>query len=165
MLSRVIDIADRWVGRVVAAVQWLALPLAALLLLQWPLREMVQRFSREANDLGQVVFALYVSMALTAALRAGTHLHTDVLAHRYPARVQRALAVSGLVLAIVPWCCYVLATHGATAVRSIALLEAFPDTFNPGYFVVKLAPLLMAALLLLQSLSALARLLAREASS
>ena len=153
MLTRL----DRALGRIVAAAQWLVLPIAALLLLQWPLREIVQRFSREANDLGQALFALYVSVALTAALRAHAHLHTDVVAHRYPNRVRRALTVGGLLLATIPWSLFVLVTHAEPAWRSLVGLEAFPDTFNPGYFVVKLAAWLMALLLLLQSLVDLAR--------
>jgi hypothetical protein len=43
-----------------------------------------QVYSREANDLGQWLFALYVAGAVTAATRAGTHLAVDTLARRYP---------------------------------------------------------------------------------
>jgi hypothetical protein len=45
----------------------LVLPLAGLLFFQWPLRECVQAYSHEANDLGQVLFALYVAVAIFAA--------------------------------------------------------------------------------------------------
>jgi len=46
---------DRLVGLLVAGAKWLALPLITLLFLQWPLRDVVRGWSREANDLGQVV--------------------------------------------------------------------------------------------------------------
>jgi hypothetical protein len=36
--------------------------------------------------------------------------------------------------------------------RSVLALEKFPDTFNPGYFVIKLAALLLAVLALCQVL-------------
>jgi len=55
-----------------------------LLFLQWPLRDLVQAYSREANDLAQVLFALYVSIALTQATRQRTHLATDALARHLP---------------------------------------------------------------------------------
>ncbi len=45
------------------------LPVALILFLQWPLRDFVRAYSREANDLGQWIFALYVSLALTFATR------------------------------------------------------------------------------------------------
>jgi hypothetical protein len=35
--------------------------------------------------------------------------------------------------------------------QSVRQLESFPDTFNPGYFVVKLAMLLLVVLVLLQA--------------
>lgn len=158
MLDHTIRILDRALSRVVDAAQWLALPIAALLLLQWPLREVIAKFSREANDFGQVLFALYVSIALTCAMRAGAHLHTDVLSHRYPPRVRRVLALLGLLLALIPWSVFVLVAHFDSARRSLALLESFPDTTNPGYFIIKLAAWLMALLLLLQSLVELIRL-------
>ena len=82
---------DRWIGHFVVAAKWLALPLILLLFLQWPLRDLVHKFSREANDLGQVAFALFVAVSVTAATRAGTHLAADVLARRYPKRVRRRL--------------------------------------------------------------------------
>jgi TRAP-type C4-dicarboxylate transport system permease small subunit len=75
---------DRLIGCVVAAAKWLALPLITLLFLQWPLRELFRGYSREANDLGQVVFALFVAVSITAATRAGTHLAVDQLAQGTP---------------------------------------------------------------------------------
>src|SRR5437868_2421511 len=60
---------DRTLGRLVAAASILVLPVSLLLFLQWPLREWLLAYSREANDLAQVLFALYVSVAITAATR------------------------------------------------------------------------------------------------
>ena len=65
---------DRVLGRFIAAGRWLVLPVALALFLQWPLREFVQWGSREANDLGQWIFALYVSLAVTFATRERAHL-------------------------------------------------------------------------------------------
>jgi len=143
---------DRGVGLIIAAAKWLVLPLAFLLLAQWPLREVVQQYSREANDLGQILFALYVAIALSCATRRDAHLATDVVAHRYPPRFRAALLRVGLAVTLVPWSLYVLATGTATVWRSVVALEAFPETFNPGYFVVKIATWILAALLLLQTL-------------
>ena len=56
---------DRCVAAAVRGAGWLMLPLALLLFAQWPLRELVQAGSREANDLAQVVFALYMAVART----------------------------------------------------------------------------------------------------
>lgn len=54
------DMLDRTLGRLVTAASVLVLPVSLLLFLQWPLREWVQAYSREANDLAQALFAIYV---------------------------------------------------------------------------------------------------------
>src|ERR1700692_4816215 len=94
---------DRLIGCVVAAAKWLALPLITLLFLQWPLRDLFRSYSREANDVGQVVFALFVAVSITAATRAGTHLAADLLAQRYSARTRHRLRQIGAALGVVPW--------------------------------------------------------------
>jgi TRAP-type mannitol/chloroaromatic compound transport system permease small subunit len=155
-MRNVLRRCDRGIAAIIAAAKWLVLPVALLLLLQWPLREVVQRFSREANDLGQLFFATYVAVALTCASRHGAHLATDVVSHRYSARVRQALIRAALAFALVPWSLFVLVTSATTTWRSVVALESFPETYNPGYFVIRIAVWLLAALALLQALVAIA---------
>ena len=143
---------DRLIGHVVAAARWLALPLIVLLFLQWPLRDLFRGYSREANDLGQVVFALFVAVSVTAATRAGTHLAADLLAQRYSARTRRRLNQIGSAVGLLPWALFVLVAGKTTIVSSVHDLELFQDSGNPGYFLVKVALWVMAALILGQSL-------------
>ena len=130
---------DRILSSVLSCLKWLALPISLLLFLQWPLREYVHAYSREANDLGQWLFALYVAASVTAASRAGTHLATDALARHYPAATRRFLAQAGNLLALVPWALCILITATPPILRSLGQLERFPETGNPGYFLIKLA--------------------------
>jgi TRAP-type mannitol/chloroaromatic compound transport system permease small subunit len=143
---------DRVIGHVVAAAKWLALPLVVLLFLQWPLRDVFRAFSREANDLGQVTFAFFVATSVTAATRAQTHLAADLLARRYPPRVRRRLGQLGSALGLLPWAVFVLIASKSTVISSLRDLEAFQDSGNPGYFLVKLALWAMAILIIGQSL-------------
>jgi TRAP-type mannitol/chloroaromatic compound transport system permease small subunit len=143
---------DRLIGHVVAVAKWLALPLIVLLFLQWPLRDLFHGYSREANDLGQVTFALFVAASVTAATRAGTHLAADLLAQRYSARTRRRLQQAGSAIGLLPWSLFVLIASRTTIVSSVRDLESFQDSGNPGYFLVKLALWGMAALILGQSL-------------
>src|SRR3954447_8188591 len=143
---------DGLVGRVVAAAKWLALPLIMLLFLQWPLRDLVRGFSREANDLGQVVFALFVAVSVTAATRAGTHLAVDLLARRYSPATRRRLAQLGAGLGLLPWGIFILVASRTAVVSSVRGLEAFQDSGNPGYFLIKVALCVMAAVIVSQSL-------------
>jgi len=143
---------DRLVGRIVAAAQWLALPLILLLFLQWPLRDLVRCCSREANDLGQIAFALFVAVSVTAATRAGTHLASDVLAYRYSPRTRRRLRQAGALVAILPWALFIVVAGKPFVVQSVLGLEAFPDSYNPGYFLIKAALWLFAILMITQAL-------------
>jgi TRAP-type mannitol/chloroaromatic compound transport system permease small subunit len=153
---------DRLIGQIVAAAKWLALPLIVLLFLQWPLRELLGSYSREANDLGQVAFALFVAVSVTAATRAGTHLAADLLARRYSARTRRRLDQAGSAIGLLPWALFVLIAGKSTVLSSLRDLESFQDSGNPGYFLVRLALWLMAALILGQSLVDIFRPLAAD---
>jgi TRAP-type C4-dicarboxylate transport system permease small subunit len=138
------------------------LPLIVLLFLQWPLRELLGSYSREANDLGQVAFALFVAVSVTAATRAGTHLAADLLARRYSARTRRRLDQAGSAIGLLPWALFVLIAGKSTVLSSLRDLESFQDSGNPGYFLVRLALWLMAALILGQSLVDIFRPLAAD---
>jgi TRAP-type mannitol/chloroaromatic compound transport system permease small subunit len=145
-------VLDRIVGVVILAGGVLVLPVGLLLFLQWPLREVIQSYSREANDLAQCLFALYVSIAITFATRRHAHLATDVVAQGYTENTRRTLARVGALLVLVPWALFILYAAWPMTAQSVRQLEAFPETFNPGYFVLKIALLLAALLVLLQAL-------------
>ena len=148
---------DRMLGAMIGAMRWLALPLILLLFLQWPLRDLVRCCSREANDLGQIFFALFVAASITAATRAGTHLAADALAQHYSPRIRHMLRKAGALFGLVPWAAFVLVASKPTVLSSVAAFEAFPDTANPGYFLIKLAVWVMALMVLAQTLVLLAQ--------
>ena len=151
-MTRLIGGLDRLVAAILEVGQWLLLPVVALLFLQWPLREVVQHFSREANDLGQWLFALYVAMAFTAATRAHTHLAADAVARHYGERTRAWLWRLGVLIGLAPWALFVAIAGAKLVVPSVLAREAFADTYNPGYFIIKLALWVLAGLILLQSI-------------
>jgi TRAP-type C4-dicarboxylate transport system permease small subunit len=147
-----IDKVDRTVRSMVAAARWLVLPVALILFLQWPLRDFVQWGSREANDLGQWIFALYVSLAVTFATRERAHLAVDAIAHDYPLGARRFIGRWGTLACVAPWSLFMIWTTWPLAQRSALLLEKFPETMNSGYFLIKVAAVLLALLALVQAL-------------
>ena len=142
---------DRLIGHAIAAAQWLTLPLVLLLFLQWPLRDIVRCCSREANDVGQIIFAVFVAVSVTAATRAGTHLAADTLAHRYSARARVLIKRLGTAVSMLPWAIFVIVSGASFVVPSLRGLEAFADTGNPGYFIIKAALWIMALLIIAQA--------------
>jgi len=143
---------DQLVASILAAAKWLALPIVVLLFLQWPLRSIIGLYSRQANDLGQWLFALYVAASIAAATRAKAHLAADTIARNYSQATREWLARAGALFGLVPWSIIVLVTSWSLVRDSTLLLERFPDTGNPGYFIIKLALLLMALLVLFEGL-------------
>ncbi len=150
--QRSLALLDRGLGLFIGAGTVLVLPVSLLLFLQWPLRDLVQAYSREANDLAQWLFALYVSLALSYATRRRAHLATDALARRLPPRVHDLIARLAPLLVLVPWSLFIVIEAWASVAEAIVRLEGFPDTYNPGYFMVKASMLLLALLVLLQAL-------------
>jgi TRAP-type mannitol/chloroaromatic compound transport system permease small subunit len=143
---------DRLNGTLVAAAKWLALPLITLLFLQWPLRDLFRGYSREANDLGQVAFAFFVAVSVTAATRSGAHLAADLVARQYSVRTRRRLNRLGAAIGLLPWALFVLIAGKGAVLSSLHDLERFQDSGNPGYFLIKIALWVMAGLVFSQSL-------------
>lgn len=142
----VVRALDRIVGGASRAASVLALPLSLLLFLQWPLREWLHAYSREANDAAQILFALYVGVAITAATRAHAHLAAGTVPAG--ARLPRIAAI----VVLAPWSIFLLYAAWASVVQSVRQLEAFPETYNPGYFLIRCALVLLALLVLAQAI-------------
>jgi TRAP-type mannitol/chloroaromatic compound transport system permease small subunit len=156
-MTTLIVALDILVEKILAFSRWLIVPIVVLLFVQWPLRDLVRAYSREANDLGQWIFALYVAASFTSATRARTHLCADQVAQNYSEHVRVALLRAGILVGLLPWAAFVLIAARNIVVPSVAGLEAFPDTANFGYFIVKASTWVLAALVLIQGLIDLAR--------
>lgn len=148
-------------GRLIAAASVLVLPLALLLFAQWPLRDWVQAYSRQANDAAQILFAVYAAVAITAASRSKSHLalvkhSTHAIKHIATWRTW------ALLVCVAPWATFLLWTATPQMFASVAGLEAFSEGLTPGYFMLRIALVLLALLVLLEALAqVLADVLAR----
>ena len=153
---RLLKLLDTGLSRLTGLAAWLGLAVAALLFAQWPLRALLGDVSRQANDLGQWLFALFLAAAFTAATRAGAHLSADSLARAYTVRTRAYLARAALLIAVLPWALFLIYAGAPIAWRSLAQLERFQDTLDPGYFMIKLAALALPLLAALDALIVLA---------
>ena len=142
---------NRLLTLLLAAASWLTPPIVLLLFLQWPLREYVGSISRQANDIGQWLFALLIAASVTAATRARVHLAADSFARHYSRNTRRRIRVAATLLALIPWAAFVLVASRTQVLASLQQREAFPDTLNPGYFIIKLAIWVLTSLMLVQA--------------
>jgi len=124
----------------------LVIPLAFLLFAQWPLREWVQAYTRQANDMAQLIFAVYVTLAVFAASRTNTHIVLE--ANQAPSDKSKAHWKIYLQwLCVVPWAAFMLWSWWDDVQRSTLGLERFPDSNLPAYFIIKIDLLLMLLML------------------
>lgn len=144
---------DRLFDALFRLARWLVLPIVLLLFLQWPLRETLGSVSRQANDLGQILFALLVAVALTAATRANGHIAVDAMSRHYSPHTRRTLCRVMSATVLVPWAAFLSWTAAPMAWQSLMQLERFPDTANAGYFIIRAAVLLMGLLALAAGLA------------
>jgi TRAP-type C4-dicarboxylate transport system permease small subunit len=128
----------------------LVIPLAVLLFAQWPLRDWLQNYSRQANDAAQICFALYAAVAITAASRAGSHL--TLSSHDKPGtRGAKSWRAWALLVCLVPWALFLLWTSAPQMWASVRQLESFSEGLTPGYFFLRIALVLLALLVLLEA--------------
>jgi hypothetical protein len=71
--------------------------------------------------------------------------------------MQNLIARWGCLLCVAPWALFMIWTIEPTVMRSVLMLEKFPETNNFGYFLIKFAALLLAVLALLQAMVDLVR--------
>jgi hypothetical protein len=90
-----------------------------------------------------------MAVAVTAATRAGVHLG----AGHGPGRPSRRRAWA-LLACVGPWAAFVLWSAWPQVAASVRSLEKFPETFNPGYFLIKIALALMVLLVLADAVAA-----------
>jgi hypothetical protein len=127
----------------------LVIPLALLLFAQWPLRDGLQNYSRQANDVAQMVFALYAAVAVTAASFSGRHLALEnSSAADDPKPSWRVWA---LLLCVAPWAVFLLWSAVPQMIASVTQLESFSEGLTPGYFVLRIALVMLPVLVLLEA--------------
>ncbi len=67
-------VARRWLHWLTVGASGLVIGLCLLLFVQWPLRDWIQAYSRQANYIGQIIFSLYAAVAIAAASVTNSHL-------------------------------------------------------------------------------------------
>jgi hypothetical protein len=128
----------------------LVIALSLLLFVQWPLRDWIQAYSRQANDVGQILFALYTSVAITEA--SLTKHHLAIASHHNNAdKVNAPWRSWALLLCVGPWALFLIWTAVPQMLVSVAQLESFSEGNTPGYFILRIALVLLGVLVLVEA--------------
>jgi TRAP-type mannitol/chloroaromatic compound transport system permease small subunit len=136
---------------------WLVLFVIVALFAQLPLREWVGAGHILANDYGQIAHAAVFMVGVAYAMRWDGHVRLGVFYQRMSRRVRLLVDLAGTILFVMPWIGIVLWFSWSTTVRSVAVLEKFPETWSPGYWLFKVLLLVFGVLVTLQALGHVAR--------
>ena len=116
---------------------FLVVPLMFLLWVQWPLREFLHSGYREANDLGQIVFAYYLAVAVSVASISGTHLH--VLKKTSWINLHPSISVLPSAFLTLPWALLLSWYSLPLILQSFYEHEKFPESLMSGFYFLKAA--------------------------
>jgi len=126
--------------------------LVFLLWIQWPMRVFLGGNSRLFNDIGQIVFAFFWVLAFAVACSTQSHLKLTSSVHPQPER-EIWRATWSLIITL-PWAVFVIYSAWPLLFHSLQDNEKFPDTYSPGFYLIKLALVLLPVGLLLAGLRA-----------
>jgi TRAP-type mannitol/chloroaromatic compound transport system permease small subunit len=148
------DALTEYVGRWAA---WLCLGVVGLLFLQIPLRELFHGGHIIANDIGQIVHAALFMIGIPFAMRHDAHVRVDIFSHRLSVKARAAIDLAGTTLFLLPWLALLGWYSLPIVLNSVKELEEFPETYTPGYFILKLQLAVFVCLVALQALATIAR--------
>jgi TRAP-type mannitol/chloroaromatic compound transport system permease small subunit len=160
VLERIADRLENAVDRVGRLVAWLVIAVVFFLFLQNPLREYVGRGQFFANDMGQLAHAAVFMIGVAYAWRWDRQVRVDLLYRRMGPRTRAVVNLLGSVFLLLPWLALVAWDAVPSVISSVELVERFPESNSPGYFVMKSLLLAFVATMSVQALAVIARSLA-----
>jgi len=113
--------------------------LVVFLWVQWPVRVFATGNPRLINDMGQIAFAYFWVMAFGIACLTQSHLQISNNAATTNATRR---AWSSFVLSS-PWAIFLFFSAWPLLINSWHENEKFPDSYSPGFYMIKLALVLL----------------------
>ena len=156
-LERFADGIETLVDRIGRGVAWLVLAAVFLLFVQNPLREYVGRGQFFANDMGQLAHAAVFMVGAGYAWRWDRQVRVDLLYRNLGPRAKAVVNLLGTAFLLLPWLALVTWDAVPTVIDSVKVVERFPESGSPGFFVFKSLLLAFAATLGLQAVAVMTR--------
>lgn len=156
-LERIANTLEAVVDRIGRLFAWLVLAVVFLLFVQNPLRVYVGHGQFFANDMGQLSHAAVFMVGAAYAWRWDRQVRMDLFYRGMSARGKALVNLLGTVFLLLPW--LVIVAWGAvpSVIESIKLMEQFPESLSPGFFVFKSIILVFIATMLMQAAAVIAR--------
>ncbi len=156
MLIRVIDQINEGVGRAVSLV---AILFTAITIMDVLMRYFFNDPTRWAFDVSKQLYGFYFILLGGYALRHKAHVRVDLLVEKFSRPVQRWIDILGYLIFYFPFAWVFLTRTYSFAMRSWAQGEKTYGSVQIPVYPLKIAMVVAAALLLLQGISELLKLI------
>ena len=156
-LDRLANTIEVLIDRIGRAMAWLVLAVVFLLFVQNPLREFVGRGQFFANDMGQLAHAAVFMIGVAYAWRWDRQVRVDLFYRSMAPRWKAIVDLLGTCFLLLPWLVIVTWDAVPTALQSLQIVERFPESGSPGYFLLKSLLVVFAVTMTLQAVAVIAR--------
>lgn len=156
MIIRLIDGLNETVGR---AVSWIAVAFTAVIIYDVFMRYVLGEPTRWAFDVSRQLYGFYFILLGGYALRHRSHVRVDLVTEALPSAARRWVEVAGYLLFFFPFAWVFLTRSYDFAMTSWIQREATYGAVQLPVYPIKIAMCVAAALLMLQGVAELLRLL------
>lgn len=156
MIIRLIDGLNEVVGRIVAVI---AIIFAAIIIYDVVMRYVFSEPTRWAFDISKQLYGFYFVMLGGYALRHKAHVRVDILTERFSRGTQRVVDILGYLIFFFPFAWVFTRRSFDFAATSLSQREVTYGAVQLPVYPLKMAMCVAAALLLLQGISEVLKLI------
>lgn len=159
MIVNLIDRINEYIGR---AVSTLALVFAFIIIYDVFMRYVFNQPTRWAFDVSKQLYGFYFIMLGAFALKYQAHVRVDLLINTFSPKVRKITELAGYIIFFFPFAWVFLTRSYAFALRSWQQGESTYGAVQLPVYPLKMAMVLAAALLLLQGIAEIIKILLRQ---
>ncbi|NLA89216.1 MAG: TRAP transporter small permease subunit [Alcaligenaceae bacterium] len=159
MIIRVIDSINEVIGKIVSLI---AIVFAVIIIYEVFMRYALHQPTRWSFDVTKQLYGFYFLMLGAYALKHQSHVRVDLLVQRFSRRVQKWIDIAGYLIFFFPFSWIFLTRSYDFAMRSLAQGETTYGAVQLPVYPLKISMVVAAALLLLQGVAEVIRLLFKK---
>ncbi|MDK6202451.1 MULTISPECIES: TRAP transporter small permease subunit [Oligella] len=159
MIIRIIDVINEVIGKIVS---FIAIIFAVIIIYEVFMRYALHQPTRWSFDVTKQLYGFYFMMLGAYALKHQAHVRVDLLVQHLSRRAQKWVDIAGYLIFFFPFSWIFLTRSYEFAMRSVAQAETTYGAVQLPIYPLKISMVVAAALLLLQGVAEVLRLLFKK---
>ncbi|MDO5667094.1 MAG: TRAP transporter small permease subunit [Alcaligenaceae bacterium] len=159
MIIRIIDSINEVIGKIVSLI---AIVFAVIIIYEVIMRYALHQPTRWAFDVTKQLYGFYFMMLGAYALKHQSHVRVDLLVQHLSRKAQKWVDIAGYLIFFFPFSWIFLTRSYEFAMRSLAQSETTYGAVQLPVYPLKISMVVAAALLLLQGVAEVLRLLLKK---